>query len=527
MLFISFTILPSRIPQLCSFLNTIHQQTQQPDAVFIHCPKHCLRTNQSYDIEYVKKSIRQSVIASIVYLNILSYDYGPISKLYPLLSIKTIQPDDMIIIMDDDIHYNNYLIENLVNNFKFYQTKCVVCISGLLYPTLNNITCRINKQGTSCELIEAAFSYIIKRSFLKNDMNKWVLATQDNTSLKSSHFENAFLSDDYLISRYLDQHNILKIVANGKITRQNVFVKNDSIQSIDSLCSLGNTMQRYLLAHKELCMKLNNTHEFDALTNSWLKSAKSYYIVNKGLKKYLTAYLYDVHGNVVQNKIRLHPLLEKCALNNDNGVLRYNLTKEEDDDVMEKLFPMYIGQTIPKIQIETCIMLSVNDDQYNARRKQTLAILKQYDLPKITVSFGFTPLTTTESKFYQHMVNKKISNYYTCGMLEIFDRFANQGNANSWMLFCEDDVRPVNIDVNEDLKVLYNIPKDADLIRPYIGSNTTCKLKDVQYKQSFGGGNNHAFYISRKGCIKVLNYVKKYGWKFVCDVDLYKISIYI
>ena len=85
-------------------------------------------------------------------------------------------------------------------------------------------------------------------------------------------------------------------------------------------------------------------------------------------------------------------------------------------------------------------------------------------------------------------------------------------------------MRPVNLDKNEILNFLYNVPKDAELIRPYIGSNSKCKLQDVKYKESYGGGLNHAFYISTNGCKKVINYAKKYGWKFRSDADLYKIS---
>ena len=107
---------------------------------------------------------------------------------------------------------------------------------------------------------------------------------------------------------------------------------------------------------------------------------------------------------------------------------------------------------------------------------------------------------------------------------EIFENFINESIGNEWLLFFEDDVRPVNIDKSEDLNFLYNIPKDAELIRPYIGKNSKCKLNDIQYLFSFGGGLNHAFYISTNGCRKVINYAKKYKWKFNCDIDLYKLS---
>jgi len=265
---------------------------------------------------------------------------------------------------------------------------------------------------------------------------------------------------------------------------------------------------------------------FNIDNNSWLASAESYSIDDRGSIRYLTAYLHDTHGRVVKNEIRLHPLLEKYALDNVDGILTYNLTSEEEDYVMDKLFPTYTGQTIPKIDIKQCAMLTVDDVRYNTTRQQTLDVLRRYNLPKITIACGYTPTTVHKSAFYRYMVHKEQRVQLTCGMLGIFDWFARQSKGNEWLLFFEDDVRPVNVGIHEDLGVLYNVPIDADLIRPYIGSNTAFKLTDVRYKPSFGGGLNHAIYISGKGCTKVLNYAKRYGWKFMADIDLYKISVF-
>ena len=258
--------------------------------------------------------------------------------------------------------------------------------------------------------------------------------------------------------------------------------------------------------------------------NSWLKSSKSHYVEEIDGQKYLSAYLYDCKGNIVKNKIRLHPLLENYHLDNINGILTYNLTREENNYVMNKLFPIYSGEKINKIQIKKCVILSVDTDKYNKLRNETINIINQYNIPKFSTYLGFTSKTVSESIFYNCMENKNIRNELTCGMLEIFDKFVNESIGNEWLLFFEDDVRPVNVDINENLNFLYNIPKDAELIRPYIGENTKCELKDIQYKNSYGGGYNHAFYISTNGCKKVINYAKKYGWKFNADIDIYKLS---
>lgn len=262
--------------------------------------------------------------------------------------------------------------------------------------------------------------------------------------------------------------------------------------------------------------------DMDINNNSWLKSCKSF-TINMQI---LETYLYDKNRNIKFNRIKLHPLLNEVDLSNDNGILRYNPTKEQSDYIMDKLFPTYLGETIPEINIKNCIMLSIDDNKYNKIRNETLRILDSYNLPNISTHFGYSSSTIMKSKFYEYMFNKQQRNELTCGMLEIFEKYVSNSNGNEWFLYFEDDVRPTNIDKTENLNILYNIPKDAELIRPYIGYNTSCNLKNLKYKKSFGGGLNHAFYISTSGCQKVLHYAKKYKWKYICDIDLYRLSKY-
>jgi hypothetical protein len=80
------------------------------------------------------------------------------------------------------------------------------------------------------------------------------------------------------------------------------------------------------------------------------------------------------------------------------------------------------------------------------------------------------------------MINKNQRNEYTIGMLEIFENFVNNRETeNDWLLYFEDDVRPINLDKSEDLTKLYNIPLDAELIRPYMGKNEICNLKSNDF----------------------------------------------
>jgi hypothetical protein len=123
------------------------------------------------------------------------------------------------------------------------------------------------------------------------------------------------------------------------------------------------------------------------------------------------------------------------------------------------------------------------------------------------------------------MKHKNIRNELTIGMLEIFENFVNEDeNEDRWMLYLEDDVRPINLNEGDNLSTLHNVPEDAELIRPYIGKNEFCDIKNVKYKISYSGGYCHAFYIKVSACKKVINYAKKYKWKYNCDIDIFKLA---
>ena len=257
--------------------------------------------------------------------------------------------------------------------------------------------------------------------------------------------------------------------------------------------------------------------------NSWMLSAQNVQFKNNILE----AELKNMNNEWVYNKLEIIDLLLNKNLVNDNGHFKYSLTKEEDKNIMNEIFCIYKGPVLDCIDIDECCLLSIDQTKYNIRRNKTISILSKYKLPLITGHYGHTPETEKNSEFYKYMKNKDRKNYLTIGMLEIFNNFVKKYKNiedDAWLLYFEDDVRPFNIKPDDDLTKLYNVPVDAELIRPSIGLNKACNLENVNYKISFGGKNNHAFYISLSGCEKVLNYVKNYGWRFDYDIDLYKLG---
>ena len=237
---------------------------------------------------------------------------------------------------------------------------------------------------------------------------------------------------------------------------------------------------------------------------------------------YIEAELQDDKGEWKYNRIEIHPALKDQKLMNMNGTLTYQI--KDDTEIMDTLFPIYKEETIPTISIDKCVMLSVNTPKYNKAREETLKILGNYRVPPIEVHYGYTPDTIQTAPYYNRMKNPDSRNELTLGMLDIFENFTKNYPNNGWLLYFEDDVRPINIIEGTDLSTLHNIPVDAEMIRPYIGKNKNIDMKNIQYRKSYSGGLNHAFYISSSGCQKVLRYVKSHKWKYVCDIDLYKLA---
>lgn len=256
MIYVTFTCLPSRINNIETIFEALSLQTKVPDKIIINYPEKCLRLNMNYDIDNLKNKINNTQLSDKIYLNITK-DYGPITKIYPIIHLNFIKNDDIIIVIDDDNFYNKYLIEELYNNFMKNEEKEAICVSGLIYPRTLNSQYYCMNPGFNCELMEAAFGYIIKRSFLKDDLNHWVIdeKIENYIQVKENNFENCFLSDDYLISRYLDVHKIKKRVLNFTPLIHKGICFQNFINSNDALSLLGLNLDKYYMAEKELINK--------------------------------------------------------------------------------------------------------------------------------------------------------------------------------------------------------------------------------------------------------------------------------
>jgi len=259
--------------------------------------------------------------------------------------------------------------------------------------------------------------------------------------------------------------------------------------------------------------------------NTWLFSAKDIRYQNQMLE----ANLLNQDGKWVYNKIHYVRELHSKRIVNENGHFRIVMDSTEDDEFMGQLFPYYQGLTLPKIDIEECVMLSVECPSYDNIRQTTLSILKSYQLANhFHVYYGYlNEQEASRSCFFRFMKPSASRKHITVAMLEIFELFVQKHQVqkpNAWLLYVEDDVRPINV-LSNDLRSLYHVPQNAEIIRPYIGANSTIDIRNMKYQTSFAGGNMHACYLSISACQKILHYTRKYGWKYPCDVDLFKLAV--
>ncbi|MGL1887003.1 MAG: hypothetical protein OCD76_10860 [Reichenbachiella sp.] len=109
---ISLSILPTRFKGLTPTLNSLTDQTVLPKKIIFNLPKTFRRDKTEYTIpEFVKSH-------PLIEINWIEEDLGPATKLLPTLDLYEKEPDQLIIIVDDDQIYPKGMVENYLTNSK-------------------------------------------------------------------------------------------------------------------------------------------------------------------------------------------------------------------------------------------------------------------------------------------------------------------------------------------------------------------------------------------------------------------------
>jgi hypothetical protein len=189
---VSLTTIPSRVNNLPLVVDSILNNTIVPDIIYINIPRISSKENKEYEIPEQLKLNNQ------VKINITEKDFGPLTKLYPTL-LEELDPESVIICVDDDKEYDNHLIEHLLLASEKYPHSCI-CISGWNYINLGilalPITIPINNMVKNVDILQCYNGVLYKRKFFKDDFDEYI------------NIEECKTTDDISISKYLNNNEI-------------------------------------------------------------------------------------------------------------------------------------------------------------------------------------------------------------------------------------------------------------------------------------------------------------------------------
>ncbi len=171
---VCLTTIPSRLPYIEQTLKSLLYQSRRPQRIRLHLPAFSHREQRPYIIPDWLKTL-QSI--EIVHCE----DYGPVTKLIPAL--QSLEPDQKILIVDDDMIYPPTLIEHFFRCSNKYP-HIAVGSSGWIVPTdlthrpitlwdnirqLPPVSTRATrlKKGRQIDILEGYSGYLVKPKFFR------------------------------------------------------------------------------------------------------------------------------------------------------------------------------------------------------------------------------------------------------------------------------------------------------------------------------------------------------------------------
>jgi len=172
MIYVSISVIPQRIKNLNRTIESLLNQTQKPDKIFINIPFKYRRFSNIIEDNQIPKFDNKSVEIT------RCEDSGPGTKL--LGSLNKLEKDSLLILADDDHAYEDYMIEKF---FDFYSKHPHNAYSFYVHP-LGNFG-----------IGQGADGFAINTNHLKGIQNFY------DTVVKN--YKELFLYDDLWISFFL------------------------------------------------------------------------------------------------------------------------------------------------------------------------------------------------------------------------------------------------------------------------------------------------------------------------------------
>ena len=257
---VSLSTTPVRINNILPVITNLLNQTRPPDRILVSVPYFCHRLNQR--LEQVPNFL--SELEQITQLRtLITEDYGPATKfLAPWRTIES-RENHFLIWLDDDVSYNNTLVEELV---KSCEEGTAVATAGFDIEMRDGVLHHKVKKThlKEVDVIEGFGGVCCRLTDMPANLNRlWVVKPYDKMSyIEKCHWH----SDDYVISRALQDNGIkTKICFTGKHNRRMITPLDFGYRS-DALQKSGETG-----GHKKAYAALERIRTFNNLLNELKK----------------------------------------------------------------------------------------------------------------------------------------------------------------------------------------------------------------------------------------------------------------
>lgn len=226
---ISFSTTPHRIDQMQDTVATILQQNAKIATIYLAVPYVFKRTNTPYVIpEWLSKHDKIRIIRT--------NDYGPATKLLGVLEQVPLDPDTIIITMDDDIKYPANTVLHLVYKSQQYPNAAIGIAGadidydadGNLIPNkIGGLVSKTNADATAT-ILQGFASVAYRRKFFKEDI------------FQINKFPTECInSDDLFLSFHLAKNNITRrVLSNRYVNKAKINYSNDIGHGNDALHNL-------------------------------------------------------------------------------------------------------------------------------------------------------------------------------------------------------------------------------------------------------------------------------------------------
>ncbi len=202
----SLTTLPSRLDKVSIAINSIASGYEKPDVIYLHVPAYSLREEAVYPeaaLAHIQNEHRTKHPEVKLIINVIAKDYGPGTKLFPVLELER-DLETVIFCIDDDRKYDKNTLRHLLEASHCYPSS-VITVSGWNYIRIGNLVAipllfTVSLMVKSVKILQCYNGVVYKRKMFEADFEKWITCPECRTT------------DDISISRYLTEQRGIEIL---------------------------------------------------------------------------------------------------------------------------------------------------------------------------------------------------------------------------------------------------------------------------------------------------------------------------